>query len=353
MKTSSTLIGYAFGHFAVDFSCGFILFSLSAGEKLELISASVLFLVYNLLAFGTQFLFGILSDRTAGNGKFLAAAGAAVCAAGLVVGARSPIACVLLMGFGNAAFHVGGGIDAVTRDAGYTRAGMFVSTGALGIALGAHFGEKGKLPVFLFIIALLAAALWILAACDGKKREELNLTYTDEDDKTSPAIATLGMSAVLILGAVLIRSWAGFLAPNAGSESRFAFLIPPMAAFAGKFLGGALADIFGARKTGTLAVLLAIPLYFVGANHFIVFAAAVFCYNIAMPITLVELVRRLKGHEGFAFGLTTLALLLGYLGSVLLPLPVRAAKFAVVFLSFIAAADIYLTSSDRPTGLGK
>ena len=354
MKTSSSILTFSFGHFLTDFSCGWLLCSMNAAGQLELTDAARIILLFNLLAFGTQFLFGLAADRFALNGRFFAAGGCAAVAAALAVGGHSPVAAVLLAGLGSAAFHVGGGIDAVTREAGFTRAGIFVSTGVPGIALGAHFGEEQKIPVFFLIGLLIFTALAAVSLCTGTRRETQNLSYReDDDDASAPVFSSVGMAVTLLLGAILIRAWAGFLAPNAGSESRFAFAIPAAAAFAGMFLGGVLADLFGARKVGTLAVLISIPLFFAGAEHFLVFAAAIFFFNAAMPVTLVELVRRLKGREGLAFGLTELAALCGYLGSTLLPLSDRPAKFAVVFLALIAAADIYLTASDRGEGLLK
>lgn len=354
MKTSSSIVAYAAGHFLVDFSCGYILFSMSASGALELVTAATLFLVYNILAFGTQFLLGFAADRIHYNGRLFAVAGCAACAVGLIVGVRAPVLCTVLMGLGNSAFHVGGGIDCLSRDAGFTRAGMFVSTGALGLALGSHFGEEGKPPMFLVFALLIFAALAIFQYCTGARREEKCLSYTGEKSVSNPpSITAVGMSATLILFAVLIRSWVGFIAPNAGSESKFAFLLPPAAAFAGKLIGGALADIFGARKVSTLALLASIPLFFVGTNHFIIFVAAVFFFNLVMPVTLVELARRFPGHEGFAFGLCSLAILLGYLGATLLPISDGAAKHIVVFLAFIAAGDVYFTSSDDGAGLNK
>ena len=162
----SSLITYSAGHFLVDFACGYILWSMYAKEELDGLSVISVFILYNFFAFATQFIFGILADRIRSNGSAFAIAGCTSAAIGMLVGGHVPYLTVALMGLGNAFYHIGGGIDAVPRDRGMTRAGIFVSTGALGIALGCHMGADNKIPVFFIVALLITTAVAISAFCN-------------------------------------------------------------------------------------------------------------------------------------------------------------------------------------------
>ena len=347
----SSLITYTAGHFLVDFACGYILFNMYAAEQLEAVSVSLLFIFYNLLAFGTQFALGAVSDMIRSNGSLFAASGCVLTAAGLAVGGNIPYLAVTLTGLGNAAFHVGGGTDALTRDNSMTRAGIFVSTGTLGIALGSHMGTDGKIPVVFLIAILVTVAVSVFAFCTAKRRIPVPDADPDDDNDTlfsrRSVLSAAGPAVAVLMIAVFIRSWVGFTASFPESDSKFAFLLPACAAFAGKFVGGILADLIGARRVAAVSVLLSAPLFFLGGSRFLFFLAAVFLFNIAMPVTLVELARRLPRHEGFAIGLTTLALFAGYLLSTVLHVSSSSSPFLTALLAVVAAAAVAVTASDR------
>ncbi|MBP5622785.1 MAG: hypothetical protein J6X44_12300, partial [Thermoguttaceae bacterium] len=113
---------------------------------------------------------------------------------------------------------------------------------------------------------------------------------------------------------VLSRSFVGFIAPRLvdfNLEPQTILLGIAGASFAGKFIGGFCADWLGARRTGTIALLMAIPcLCFPKSLSF--FLIGIFLLNSTTAVTLVSAAQACVGRVGFAFGLTTLALLCGY-----------------------------------------
>lgn len=347
-RSGSSLIAYSAGHFLVDFACGYELWAMYVRGDLEIISVSLIFLVYNLLAFATQFALGAVSDKMKSNGALFAAAGCVLTAVGMLVGGAAPYVTVVLMGLGNSAFHVGGGTDALTRDKGMTRAGIFVSTGALGIALGCHFGEEDIIPAFMTVALLLTVAASICVYCTGERPESEEYVPADTGKFIEKKYIPAALYGVIVLFvAVFIRSYVGFVATHPASESKFAFLLPAAAAFAGKFLGGILADLIGARRTATAALVLSAPLFFLGGSRFLFFLAATFLFNIAMPVTLCEISRRLPSHEGFSFGLTALALVAGYVLALAVPLSDTVSPAASALLAVVAAVGIFLTTDDK------
>jgi FSR family fosmidomycin resistance protein-like MFS transporter len=79
----------------------------------------------------------------------------------------------------------------------------------------------------------------------------------------------------------------------------------------GKALGGILADKFGLGWVGISSLAISAVLLGFYSSFPLCGMIGIFLFNMTMPITLVMLANTLKGREGFAFGLTTLALILG------------------------------------------
>ena len=168
MKNTS-LLTYAAAHFLVDFACGYILYAMFTEGEITAATAAGIFLLYNLLAFGTQFIFGAISDKLRSNGRLFAVIGIVATAIGLFIGSENVDLTVCLVGLGNACFHVGGGTDSICEGRGMTRAGIFVSTGALGVAFGCKFGEKLLFPKAFYIIALVFMAVIDFMRAFGKE----------------------------------------------------------------------------------------------------------------------------------------------------------------------------------------
>ena len=328
---------YTASHFLVDLACGYTLYSMYAEGKIEAASVAVLFILYNMLAFATQHLFGALADKVNSNGSLFAFIGIISTAIGVLIGGAAPWVSVCSVGLGNACFHVGGGIDALTESQGFTRAGIFVSSGALGIALGCRFGQNLLFPPTLYVLALALAALAVAIFCRGERK------VIPDEETSQTVISSSTLAICILLFAVVIRSYAGFATTK---PTEVFTLAVAAAAFAGKFSGGILADLFGARRIGTLSLLLCVPLYYFGAESTVLFLAATFFFNIAMPITLVGAARKLRSHEGFVFGLTTVALFIGYFVHTLFPIGKALSMILIPILSLVAAVGVFLTTDD-------
>jgi FSR family fosmidomycin resistance protein-like MFS transporter len=80
----------------------------------------------------------------------------------------------------------------------------------------------------------------------------------------------------------------------------------------GKALGGFAADRFGTIKTSALSLIAAAVLFVFGQIPF-AGAAAVLLFNMTMPITLWTMAKIFPGAKGFAFGLLTFGLFIGFL----------------------------------------
>lgn len=344
-----SLFVFAISHFVVDFVCAFLLFRLTALGAIPDDKIVWTYTLYNLLAFGLEIGIGVcFSERSARlasalgcvllmSGVLLASCAArAISFSGVDVLAASPNVitnfalpselarlyrlsfwATLCVGIGNAFFHVGGGIDSLARNTGgYWRSGVFIAPGSLGLAFGGLLGrELNSWATFELLSGAIAICGLLIWSCCGCR----TASETDKSDVSFPAYLNWRFSArafVLVASLFIIftRSSVGFIAPELQTESSHPLpsaIMLAFGAFCGKFLGGILADVCGARAIGALSLFAAIPALCYSANAYFFLIGVVFL-NMSTSITLVETSRSYGGKLGVAFGLTTLVLLVGY-----------------------------------------
>ncbi len=298
---------YTISHFIVDFACFFILFGRflqSAGPE----SAGLGFLFYNVIAFGLQPVFGYICDRRkalpAGPlGCFLVAAAVIP-----ILGVWWQLAAAAL---GNALFHVGGGIDSLSSPGGRMGAsGVFVSSGGLGVALGTLAGSYAGPSAYLYLAVPAAVSICgVLAASVRPLPPESGY----ESRAFSTVEAGKGFYAVIALCfiSIFVRAYVGGSVPMGFKTGALMTIFAACAASLGKALGGFAADRFGARLTGAVTLLASAPLLCLFHDSAYLCALGLLLFNMSMPITLCGIASKLPRHPGLAFGLSTLALLLG------------------------------------------
>ena len=141
-------------HFLVDGVCATAMAAYAAGEPM-LAPIVYYFGLYNAIAFGTQWLTGLLFDRKENWIRYaflfvLVTLGAGT-QTGLGIAAQT-----VLLGIGNSVFHVAAGSLVLRQYDTYREPGIFVCSGAVGLALGLN-RFAGVYP-FLFACGVLCAA---------------------------------------------------------------------------------------------------------------------------------------------------------------------------------------------------
>ena len=365
MKHKLTLPILTLGHFGVDLACLYFYFTnFPKSGLVKIISAALL---YNFLAFALQAPIGYLFDKF--PAKRSTSIGILFILGGFFLGMwHLRTAGLVLCGFGNAFYHVGGSIGIARTDKkGLCDSGIFVSAGALGVSLGTWLAAGYALPKGFFsketiwILLLLIVLLFLQRMVDSPIREATN-TFSAKTNTTL---------LLLSLFAVFIRSLGGLFFPASYKEV-FSFtqiLFPEhptlylfltamasgIVAFLGKFLGGFLsilntrilhklipnADIdlrTGNYIFGTSTLLLStILLTFADHIPFLCFLG-ILCFDAAMPVTLFELYCILPDRPGFAMGLSTVMLFLGYLPHEFFTLNALPASVILSTLTLLAAA---------------
>lgn len=373
---------YSALHFLVDGVCAFAMF----GRFLPRGDAAFSLLFYNFCAFALQLPMGLLLDqelRRRGERSELpllaAAAGAFLTAAGAFT---SPV----VLGIGNALFHVGGGVGTILTDhrkALKGRAlGCFVAPGALGLFFGTVLGKAGEVLYGGTAAAAGGAMLLLFAGLILVRRREKEAPDPAEVLRKLPA----GPKSVakktaeersgypgpdlrrelLIIGSafcvVILRSLCGFLVQFPWKVTFAASLLSVLMVVLGKAGGGFLAARFGAKRTAACSLAAAAACYLLGGRAGFGLCA-LFLFNMTMPVTLYLLADRYRSWPGSFFGLLTFALFLGFLpvllfgnagafpGETALPGPISggsAAGAGIAVLSLLLLLPALAGAERRP-----
>ena len=291
---------YGLSHALIDASCVFLLLG-AIDVREQLLFYIVL---YNALAFGLQVPFGFYLDKYVYPRSVSIIGLLCVCVAYFVI--TVPLLAVVLIGVGNALFHVGGGKVALEID--YRKAcyaGIFVAPGGIGLALGIYLSMVYN-PWFLLIfpIGLLVMSIALFFT---KLPEKMPVEKTQQ--KVNYALVII----VLLMLSIAIRSVIGLTISFPWKSHVPLLILFTLAIALGKSIGGILADKFGWMNIGFGGLLVSIPLLLFGFTIPSLGIIGICLFNFTMPITLVAISNVLPNRAGFSFGLTTLALFLGAL----------------------------------------
>ena len=296
---------YGIFHLFVDLCCAAVVYSYIG--KIDIEQLISLILLYNITAFGLQPVIGLFADKT-GMVRNYAIIGCGILAFSFCF-LKIPSAAVIIAALGNAFYHIGGGSAALKLSGGKSLlSGLFVAPGAIGLFLGAFMW---KIPSFeiLWLSGLMVGGMLIISMLD--EPSEVKQTFKFDGSRL-----LLVLTALLILISVGIRSFIGL---SYGFSQKNVFLYMFLFVFgvaAGKAFGGLIADKFGMFNSSVIALLLSLPLLYYA--HSPVFEIiGMFLFNFTMPVTLTALADMMPDKKGFAFGLTTLFLLIGAIPPIL------------------------------------
>lgn len=295
------------GHLIIDFACAFVVVTLPGLGLIGNYGYFTLVLSYNVIAFGCQPFLGRLLDHLAAH-RLGMTCGFAVCAFGAAVAQVEPIIAVILLGLGNALFHVGGGALVFYMAPGRASIqGLFVAPGGIGLATGLYLGLIGRVNL-LWLAALLGFGTMLLHLYSPNPDRPPDAGAHSSNLQLSPLAV---ISILLILLVVGLRSFLGFAMPAPWKSVPASMMILVLTACLGKSVGGVLADRLGWRRfCVAMLTVAAVPATLYG-DSLLAACVAIFCLQTTTGVTLAAIQSRLPGRPAFAFGLPCLALLLG------------------------------------------
>lgn len=293
-------------HALVDGACAALLLGMYKAGNLETGWFTFLLVLYNVIAFALQVPIGLLADKLKKPYLF-AAAGCLITLAALF-SSCIPLFAACLAGTGNALFHVGGGIVSLKIKPGSASLpGIFVAPGALGLFIGTLLGNNGLFIAWPFAILLfLSASIILYMGRSGARR-----IFGSTEAVHTGNVKYLEAIIFLMMAAIALRALTGSAFNFPWKTDMLLLTGLTLAVVLGKGLGGLLADRFGWMKITVFGLLLSAPLIFLGFNYPYIAFLGVFLFNLTMPVTLVTISNLLPGMEGFAFGLSTLAIISG------------------------------------------
>lgn len=291
-------------------------------------------LLYNLLAFGTQSIIGYYIDKT--KNKWIGIGGALLVSGTGLISADATLR-VILLGLGNAMFHVGTSLFMINESDGkLSDLGIFVSSGAIGVGL-ANISYIKSINVILITLSILWSTY--IKKIKFNRNEDIDFGIANTEHLSIQAIIYITFTCIVIrsIGSKPLHSVQGNIGVMIGFVS----------ACIGKALGGILSDRYGAKNIGILAMILSmISLSFITGIVGIVIG--IICFNVAMPITLGVIIDKLGDYKCFGFGLTTLGLLVGSMVVVIQDKNnISKNILEMVILSGIALVLIMITTKNK------
>lgn len=347
---------YSVLHMFVDGVCAFAMFGTFLGRE----QGYRYVLFYNFCAFALQMPFGAVLDLL--NGRCRKEISFVTACMGVVITLIGAFMHPVVLGVGNALFHIGGGVGTIYEDKrkGWRGRGLgvFVAPGAFGLYLGMQLAKNGAGNVWLYgagafmaLICAGAAGRWLRTgsqvgaltsvAADSPRDRLVSSMATDsasvrsvspiaaestrvgpEDDLMSSRMQVDPMQGIKIgeiipLAAcsfliVVLRSYIGMAVTFSWKTTVSAAVISTLAVVFGKAAGGFLAAKLGFLRTAVVS-LSAAAVFYLFSGFMPAGALALFLFNMTMPITLYLLIRKLPGLPGFSFGFLTFGLFLGFL----------------------------------------
>ena len=319
-KKEVTTFAYALCHFVVDFACvSTMLCAVSRvlGESgqgsMEVVALSIL--LYDIVAFTLQLPVCIALDQLDKN-SYAALLSYALLGAGVIL-SLVPVAllewpAILLLAIGNALFHSAGGLSVLNisqKHAGPS--GIFIATGAIGVFLGTQSAQMGRLQIAFSLLVLLFLCALITLVVQKVNKKYWNV-HNVSFDISELSFNTLLAIALLSL-VVALRSYAGMVMAFPWKSEMLLLVLSILGVFAGKALGGMVADRIGFRTTAIFSLIVAATLFVPSWEIPVMGLLGVFFFNFTMSITLASLANILPNAKGTAFGLASFSLAVGAL----------------------------------------
>lgn len=292
-------------HFCVDGVCAFGLFSLLLVQIKGDQEKFILLMIYNCLAFLTQPFFGLLIDRKDDKERYYLIISIGLLFLGLGF-KLIPILSVILLGLGNSIFHISGGKYVISKTKNnMIDLGVFVSSGALGLAIGCNYNSL-YLKYSLYILIVIVTIIILIS----KESKEIIQNQKDKPCEFDTKMTFILLTLVCI--GVLLRSFVGRLSNVSFTKTSLILVLFGLSSMLGKLCGGIIGKYLGINKTILVSLSISILLLILGNSNLYSYLFGLFFFNMSMPLTLY-LANKIIDKQGFSFGLLAAFLIPGYL----------------------------------------
>jgi len=300
MNNKHYRISLAWGllHGVNDWIAGYMVMSYSLYQPIE--QSSLVLIIYTILGFGGQLPVGMWLDKYKNvnpfiNTSLILLAGSVLCYW------INDLAGIIIAGFSSAFLHVtGGSICLKVNNDKAGPLGVFTAPGVLGLTLGIASGNTSSWWLGLAIIAIMLILLVFNIRLSNNKK----LPGSELTPSANQLIEGHDWVMIAILLTVTLRSLLYEVISVFAHNWQTGLLTIGIAAFAGKIIGGFLADRIGWK----LWVYITLPLAFVflqfGQNNLLMLGFGISCLQSSVPVSLMLMRRNMPGFPATATAMT-------------------------------------------------
>lgn len=276
-------------HGVNDMAAGFLLASYTLTHNY---SDSFLFVsLYAIMGFGGQLPVGFWLDKKKDINLFAKIA-VSLLPLAILISFVSPSLGILCSGVASAFVHVTGGtICLQVHDNKSGPLGLFTAPGVLGLTVGGLLGDTGTWLPMLLVAASLILILFIF-------RHPLPVYSTP--DKKESEIDSHDFIMLLILLLMCFRSFLFDVVNYVAEYYEDGVLYIGLSAFAGKVIGGFMADKIGTKKFIYISLLSSLVFFQIGKENIYMLCGGVALLQSSVPVTLLMMSRSLPFHPATA-----------------------------------------------------
>lgn len=328
-------------HLLCDLICGYKVVGILSKEYYDY--GLYLFILYNTIAFCFQPFIGLFIDKYKIEKITLLFSFVF-----LLLGIILPTwwLSAIFLGLGNQVFHVTGGkICTNISSQKASHLGVFVSLGAIGLAIGSYLYQYVCLIYISvglsFLLTILCYGLVITSPNREEKKENEKNILNIQDKKYK----IWGLTLMCL--AVFIRSFLGKIVHSDFEMTFILLLVFPLMATLGKAMGGFIRDRIGSLPTIVISMILSTTFFLFLDFSIIGISIGILLMNMSMPITLYELNQLFPNHEGFNFGLLAAILFPGVVVGMLYPYHRLSYSILLVLSCFLTIISIDYVQKKR------
>lgn len=313
MKTNLQPLYWGLLHGVNDLAAGFFLAAYTLSHSYQ--QSFLLVSLYAVIGFGGQLPAGYWLDKTR-NLNAASTRSLILLPLAAIAYFISPAAAIVISGLASAFVHVTGGAVCllIHRDQAGPL-GLFTAPGVLGLTAGGLMGSTGILVPLLVIGGALILAFFI-------RHAQLPEYLVKEEKKSELDRHDLVMLVILLL--MCFRSFLFDVVNYIGENYEHGILYIGVSAFAGKIIGGLIADRVGIKKFIYASLFMALLLFQFGKNDLYALCGGIACLQSSVPLTLLMMGRSLPLY------------------------PATAAAFSLGVSIVLAGLPLYLLSDKEP-----
>jgi len=319
-------------HMMVEIICFTLLAML---KHIGLIEAALISMLFDIVAFCPQFIFGIIHEKY--KKLDLGTTGVVLMLLSIIIANPNKDSiintfAIILVAIGNAILHECGAIQTtLLSKAKLFPSALFVGGGSFGVVIGQTLGNLG-ISKWWLLVPIIICVLTIITT----NKDWLN---NDEYPIFNIVVSKVPVMTIIIVAftVTLTRSYIGYAIPISWKKELWQSFLLFFTMGIGKAFGGFVADKIGAYKTALITTLGSIPFLIAGENLMIVSIIGIFLFSMTMSITFGMLLSIIGKNPGLAFGITTVALACGVLPVFFIKLSTMTNIIVIIFASLMCA----------------